>query len=279
MSLTKEQLKTRLGYLTGSDASVVCGVSPYTNRIELWQYKTGQIAQEPIAPQLEEKGTFLEPAIRKWFEHKTGKKVDILEDMIVSDSHPFMAGHVDGVIDGKYIFEAKTSIFREGWGEQGIFEIPDNYLCQVAHYCSLKDEYEGAWIAVLIGNHDLRWYFYERDYRLEKRIIELETQFWELVQSVTPPEPHSGKEVISLYGRSVSESRTNSNVEIDLKLDELREVKATLKNFTKRKEKIEDAIKVHLGQSQYLYDLAGNLVVTWKANKNGIRTFKLMEQK
>ena len=171
----------------GSDASVVCGISRYKSPIELWMEKTDQIpAQE--AGEAAYWGTLLEPFVREEFTKRTGIEVEHTNQILQSEEHPFMLANLDGTCMhpeyGPCIFEAKTaSAYKAGEWED---TIPDEYQLQIQHYMSVTG-YKGAYIAALIGGNSFKWKFVERDEELISMLIELESDFWNHVQDLTPP--------------------------------------------------------------------------------------------
>lgn len=268
MSLTAEQLEQRLNYVTGTDAATICGVSPYTNIIDLWQYKC-RLAQQPdISHNAAVKaGLYLEAAVAQWFSDETGKGLSKPLDLITHKNIPWMAGNVDRLVENEAaILEIKTSSFDKGWGEQGENLIPDYYLCQVAHYLAVTDK-EVAYVAVLIGGKDFRWYTYQRDQKLEEVLIRKEKEFWQCVQNQTPPEPRTAAEIISLYGADASNEQVIATGDIERHLDELKEIKATIKEYQEKQQKLEDAIKVYMGPKDTLLSTSGKIAATWKKTK------------
>lgn len=264
MSLTREQLDERLDYICGSDAAVICGVSPYNNKIALWQEKTRQITPRDISDKPYIKaGNFLEPAVREWFEAETGLKVTTDSRLIVHESIEYMAGHVDGWVGTDAIFEAKTAAYDYGWGEQGDNTIPDHYLCQVAHYMAVCDA-DRAYVAVLIRGTDFRYYVIERNKKLEEMLIRTQAQFWNCVKKNIAPTPSSGDEVISLHGyRSISEAMV-ADGEINELLISLKDIRVNESAIAKRRKSIEDKIKVFMGEKDTLLDQNGRVAITWK---------------
>lgn len=274
--LSKEQLLERKGYICGSDAPIVCGVSPWANKVRLWQEKIGAVEPKDISdsPYIKA-GNLLEPVVRAWFEAETGLKVDIDERLLVSKSNPFMAAHLDGRVGDDAIFEAKTTSHDAGWGQQGENVIPDHYLVQVAHYMSVADV-SRAYVAVLIRGVDFRHYVIERNLALEEKIISIEKDFWELVKSEVPPDLSTGEEVLTLFGPKSIESDVVATAEINDLIDELASVKVDEVQLQERKQAIEDKIKVYMGQNENLLNLSGKISITWKCS-NPSRRFDLKE--
>ena len=63
---------------------------------------------------------------------------------------------------------------------------PDEYFLQVQHYMAVTG-YGGCYIAALIGGNTFRWKFVPRDEELIAMLVQLEADFWQHVQSETPP--------------------------------------------------------------------------------------------
>ncbi len=199
MSLTEAQKENRLNFVTGSDAAVICGVSPFGNIIDLWRQKCRLMEQEDIShlPHVKA-GIFLEGAVAEWFEHEAQKVCEVELDFQEHKTIPWMGGNIDRRIRGENaLLECKTARFADAWGDAGDNIIPDYYLCQCAHYAAVCDV-ERVYVAVLIGGIDFRWYTYERNKILEAIIISKEKAFWECVKTETPPEPRPPSEVVSL---------------------------------------------------------------------------------
>lgn len=269
MSLTKEQLEQRLNCITGSDAAIICGVSPYSNAIDLWREKCRLVERPDISDLPAVKaGNYLEPVVRQWFSDLTCKHIETEKSMITHPTLSWMAGNIDGWIPkDKAVFEAKTAGYSNGWGEDGDNTIPDHYLLQVAHYVAVKG-CERAFIAVLIGGRDFRHYVYERNAKLEEMLIKKEKAFWECVQTKTAPEPRNADEVISLYGYTSKEESAIATPEIEESIMELTQVRDAIKKHEIQEKELSDKIKCFMAQSDTLYNTSGKIkLATWKASK------------
>lgn len=272
MSLTTEQLEARLGYITGSDAAVICGVSPWGNIIDLWRYKC-RLAQAPDISQspFVKAGNYLEPAIRKWFVDETGKEVILEPNLIVHKDIDFLAGNIDGRLTNESaILEIKTTSRPDGWGDDGENIIPFHYLCQISHYMAVCDV-DRSYVAVLIGGNDFRIYTIERNKRLEIVLIQKELEFWECVKTETPPEPRTGEEVLSLYGAETLPAPLIADGHIQELLEGLRECKRNIAVYEEKSTHLEDCIKVYMGKNDSLLDLAGMPAISWKSAKGAMR--------
>lgn len=272
MSLTEAQLKQRLNYITGSDAAIICGVSPWGNIIDLWRQKLRLAEQEDIShvPAVKA-GNYLEPVIRKWFSDETLKPVCEIKEMLIHKDIPYMAGNIDGKIIGENaILECKTTSRDDGWGADGENRIPDYYLCQVAHYAAVCDV-DRAYVAVLIRGSDFRWYAYERNQKLEELIIKKEKAFWECVKTETPPEPRTENEVISLYNQATDENPLIADNTIEHKIHQIQLVKTRIKEYEEEEAELISTIKAYMKNHNILHGSNGKIIATWNNAKGAVR--------
>ncbi len=251
----------------GSDASVVCGINRYKSPIELWLDKTNQLPTQE-AGEAAYWGTVLEPLMVSEFTKRTGIEVSRQKQLLQSKEYPFMLANLDGLCEhpdyGTVIFEAKTaSAYKAGEWEDAI---PDEYMAQIMHYMAVTG-YKGAYIAVLIGGNTFKWRFIERDEELISMLVKLEADFWEHIQSETPP-PLDGSESAS---RSLSERFPNSVPKSQIVLpDSAAELIAEydaaseqIKVVTKQKQKAENLLKEMMGENEI--GTVGDSVITWKS--------------
>jgi len=270
--LTKEQLENRINYVGGSDAPIIMGLSPYRNVVDLWHEKTGQIEPRDISDNPYVKaGNFLEPCIRTWFEHETGLKITHENEFYAHPEYDFIGGHIDGWIRSENaIFEAKTSTNDKIWGSNGINQIPDHYLIQIAYYMAITGAHK-AYIAVLIRGVDFRFYTIERNLRLEQLIIERVLAFWSCVMNGNPPTPSTASEVISLHGFRSNQESIVASSDIETCMSDLDKINLALESLNEKKQKLHDQIKVFMGMNDTLVESTGKILATWKETKPSIR--------
>ena len=251
----------------GSDASVVCGISRYKSPVELWMEKTNQM-QGHEAGEASYWGTILESIVRNEFTKRTGMEVKQLGQILQSVEHPFMLANLDGVCEhpdyGPCIFEAKTaSADKAGeWDDA----IPDEFLLQIQHYMAVTG-YKGTYIAVLIGGNTFKWRFVERDEELISMLINLEADFWEHVQNMTPP-PLDGSDASAKFlAERFPNSTPRSKIELpptaDSILAQYENACEQLEAVTERKQEAENRLKEMLGDNEV--GTANGRIVTWKS--------------
>ena len=173
----EEWLSYRRNGIGGSDAAVVCGLSPYRSKIELWADKTGRL------PDVEDNeamrvGRDLEDYVAKRFCEATGKKVRRHNAMYAHDDHSFIRANVDRDIVGENAgLECKTtSAFAKSDFENG--EIPAYYYCQCCHYMNVMD-YDRMYLAVLVMGRGFYWFTIERNEDDCRALLDAEVSFWQ----------------------------------------------------------------------------------------------------
>ena len=254
----------RLG-IGGSDASVVCGINKYKSPIELFMEKTGQLPHQE-AGEAAYWGTRLEGLVRDEFTLRTGIEVEPVNEILQSETHLFMLANLDGKClhpeYGDCIFEAKTaSAYLAGDWEDGI---PDPYMLQVQHYLAVTG-YAGAYIAVLIGGNTFKWQFILRDEEIISMLIQLEGEFWGMVQSNTPP-PLDGSDASAKF---IGEQFP---VSVSLSIDLPMEAAALIQQYdaaceqleylTDQKQEAENLLKQMLGEHEA--GIIADRIITWK---------------
>lgn len=251
----------------GSDASVVCGVSRYKSPVELWMEKTDQLhAQE--AGEAAYWGTQLEAMVRTEFTKRTGIEVEHKGVLLQSEEHPFMLANLDGICEhpdyGTCIFEAKTaSAYKAGEWDNAI---PDEYQLQVQHYMAVTG-YNAAYIAVLIGGNAFRWKLVERDEELISMLVELEMDFWNHVQTNTPPAMDGSNASAKFLSERFPDSVPKSQIALpDAAADLIKQYDIAcelLEAVTEQKQTAENKLKEMLGTCET--GTAGDRIIVWKS--------------
>ncbi len=262
-----EWLEWRKKGIGGSDASVVCGINRYRSPIELWMDKTNQLPYQE-AGEAAYWGTQLEALVKTEFTKRTGIEVNPTNQLLQSEEHPFMLANLDGECIhptcGKCIFEAKTaSAYKTGeWDDA----IPDAYVLQVQHYMAVTG-YGGAYIAVLIGGNTFRWKFIERDEEMISMLIQLEGDFWEHVQTMTPPAIDGSAAAAKFLSEQFPNSLPKSQMVLpDIASNLIQQYEAacaSINQYTVQKQEAEHLLKQMLGKNER--GTTGEHVITWKS--------------
>jgi putative phage-type endonuclease len=167
-----EWLELRRSKITGTDAAVILGLSPYKKPKKLFEQKLGIAPPDYVTPAMKE-GTALEPQAVKAFEQQTGIVTN--DAIMLHPEHEWMMGSFDGItFDGETILEVKCG--KKSYEEALEQKIPPYYMAQIQHYLACSGAKRALYWAyrpdkpgVLIE--------VERDESFIRRMIEAEKRF------------------------------------------------------------------------------------------------------
>src|SRR6056297_98079 len=252
-------IETRNKYIGGSDAAAAAGLNQWKSAYDLWVEKVNGIS-EPVDNEAVYWGTVLEDIVAKEFELRTGKKVRRVNQMIISEEHPFMAANIDRKVTGEdALLECKTTnAFNSSeWNDN----VPQAYYMQVMHYLAVTG-YSKAYIAVLIGGQQYRQFEIERDEKKIAELIEIERAFWARVENEDPPDIDRATNVIDLqYPESNGETVVIDDVDTVERYIELGE---QIKELKKERDFMQTLIKAEMKEAEV--GMAGNYIVSWKSS-------------
>ncbi len=263
-AMTHEQwVQSRRNGIGGSDAATVLGLNPYSSPYALWAVKTGMMEPEDISgKECVRLGTYLEEYVAKRFTEETGKKVRRENYILKNTDYPFAHANVDRLLVGeKAGLECKTTSelnmrrFRGG-------EYPANYYCQCMHYMAITG-YPKWYLAVLIGNREFRVFEILRDEGEISALMESERQFWELVESKTPPMADDSKATESAI--EAIHPEIGETVDLTPVCDNLRQylaLKSQVKDLEAQMQTVANAIKNFMGGASC--GESGICRVSWK---------------
>lgn len=260
----EEWLKHRRRGIGGSDAAAIAGLNPWRSPVAVWLEKTGQL-QEQEDSEVMYWGRMLEDLVAQEFMVRTGKKVRRRNAILQHPEYPFMLANVDRLVVGeKAGLECKTTSEwrRNEWEED---RIPDECLVQAQHYMAVTG-YRGWWIAALIGGNKFIYKYIERDEEIINYLIQIETEFWRMVENKTPPAVDGSKsstEVLKiLYPESEPDTEIVLPAEAEVLIEEYELAAAEEKKAKERKEEAANKLKALLGE--YETGRIGDRLVSWK---------------
>lgn len=265
----------RLG-IGGSDVAPICGLSKYNSPMSVYLDKIGELAPLEDNPKMAA-GRRLEPLIADWFAEETGLKVMKRNAILQHKKYPFMLANIDRWIAGKNAgLEIKNTseYMRDEWINE---KVPVEYMLQCNHYMAVTGA-DRWYVAVLIGGWDFQWRLIERDEELIANLIKIEDGFWhEHVLAKAPPSiSHQDTDYInSTFPQSEPESYIHL-LERDYDvIKELLQAREDVKAAQNREEEAKNKIKMLMGDAETAY-WQGEKMFTWKSNKKGVRTFKVV---
>jgi putative phage-type endonuclease len=259
----------RQGYIGGSDAAVIAGLSPWKTPYELWLEKTGEEAPPDLsANERVYWGQVLEEIVAREYARRTGRKVRRQNKLLRHREYPFIAAHIDrDVLNELRILEVKTTDIgrADEWGEEGSDEIPDHYYCQVQHYLAVTGE-AVCDVAVLIGGNRFRIYSVSRDEEFIAGLINLEREFWQHVTERRPPEPKSSDEANQMWPHG-GEGRVRAGDQEMMLARELFDVRSRIKELESKRDRLETQLKTAMADIGEELFYGKTKLATWKTQK------------
>ena len=264
-------LRERQLGIGGSDAPIVCGMSKWKTRYELYLEKTQPITRVPSMTVPQRVGLLSEPMLTQLYEEETGRSCFRPPRSIASKSHPFMRANLDAVSvdpDGNYrVVQMKTAdrSKRSEWGNPGSDEIPDAYWVQVQHemHCA---EVDVADVPVLFGNQEFAVYTVQADSNSQEQIIMLEREFWEMVESRTPPDPETEGDIAMAYPVSTNGMTVEATDDDYALVCRLRDLRYAIAEMEKEKSDCELKLKKRMRDAEVLQH-SGLKLATWKTGQ------------
>ncbi|MCL2631498.1 MAG: YqaJ viral recombinase family protein [Coriobacteriia bacterium] len=194
----------------GSDAAAAIGQTTWKSPLKLWLEKTGRETPDDLSA--DERiywGTRLEAVVISEFAlHHPEYAVWQPERAYRSTVYPWATATPDALLEGLEdatgVLEVKTAdgTFRKQY-KAG--EIPMQYRVQLLHNMAVLDASFG-WLAVLVGGNTYFEFELKRDAVIDAeiaRLMELESQFWTLVEADQSPKlvgiKDEGRALATLY--------------------------------------------------------------------------------
>ena len=274
-----EWLEHRRCGIGGSDAAAVAGLNPWKSPVEVYYEKLGEI------PPVEDNermywGRVLEDVVAREFSERTGKRVRRRNAILQHPKHDFMIANIDREIVGEKVgLECKTvsEYGRDDWKED---KVPEQYIIQCQHYMAVTG-YKGWWIAALIGGNKFVHKYIDRDDVIISALVEIESEFWDMVLSLTPPPMDGTESAGNVLKLLYPESKPNTAINLPGDAAELIEIREALKVQIKQMEislaETENKLKAMLGDNEA--GRIGDHLVTWKSIvSNRVDTKKLKEK-
>ena len=261
--LNEETLKTRRTGIGGSDAAQVLGLSRWGGAFTVWDNKVNGVDKQ-LDSEAIHWGNVLEDVVAQEFMRRTGLEVVPQDKTFRSEKYPFMIANIDRQVVGENQgLECKTaSAFKASeWSGD---ELPDEYYIQVQHYCSVMD-WEGCWIACLIGGQKFIHKFVPRNEAFIKDMRESEGDFWNnYVLTKTPPEISEADKVIIAQKSEKLLTPVEGDFDAAIRLVK---INAEIKQLEAHKKLLENTLKLRIGENAGIEGIA-----TYKKIKDSVKT-------
>lgn len=191
--------------------------------------------------------------------------------------HPFMQAHLDFRVFGESaLLECKNrglQMMKEYDLISDDVKDEDRVLpseaIQVHHYLTVTG-FQRAYLAVLIGGQRLLTFTIERDEAISQKIIAACTEFWNLVQTRTPPPPINLRDVNRMFPTHAPAKVLDADDELAAKIGELQMFKKQVKALEEHVEWAELAVKSAVKDAEEVR-WRGEKLLTWKNNRDSQR--------
>lgn len=182
---SKEWLEARRNLITATDSSIIMGLSPWKSPMQLYNDKIN--GTETPQNEAMRRGLTLEPEGRAAFESLTGHFV--YPEFRVHPELPWMAASFDGINDSGVVLEIKCP----GQADHDLAllgQIPEKYKAQLQHQMCVAQVSSAFYFSYRPGTcRDTALIRVTRDLDFIRDMLNAEKEFWDRLQSKTPPEP------------------------------------------------------------------------------------------
>ncbi len=279
--LTPEQINARKQGIGASESVILFPQIPnsYSTPYQLWMEKTGRIERQQELNDFQWWGHALEPVIAQRYELETGETLEYRSETVVHPELPYMLCHPDRYVVGKRkLVEIKgVSYDPDKWGEAGTDHIPPEYVIQVQHQLACTGYEEADLIAFFLNYRKSVIYKLRRDNDLIDAIQCAVSNFWKFnVLADEAPELTSTSDCKIKFGRNRGTFIEADNDMMQL-IYILKNINKNIEEFQEQKDKIMIPILSFIGENDGITK-DDKIVATWKADKNGKKTFRLSEK-
>lgn len=274
MSLSIEQIDERKPFITASEISAIVGVSKWSTPYDVFNRKTSSTEITPATIAMDLGSALQKPFLEVINKHHGFSFVNNDDDvLVIHKSLPYCAATPDG-IEPDRIAEVKIvgPNTAKDWSNDAD-GIPPYVLCQVQWQMACVGVDECVVIALVWGAPRLYYIKYNNDLFLKMHSLAVE--FWE--RHIITGEPPSGAPEFCIP------QKTQKIVEVDIEDYELQKVcrdyknaKTNAANAVLVKTQAEKIIKNAIGENEGLR--FGNLLFTYRADKNGKRRFSFKKE-
>ncbi len=245
-----EQRRKSIG---GSDAGTIVGLNAYKSPYALWAEKTGAIIPEDISDKEAVRlGHDLEHYVAERFMEATGKKLRRDNNFVYNTDFPFAHVQADRIVVGENAgFEAKTTSSYDVLKRLRDGNYLDTWYAQCVHGMMVTGA-ERWYLGVLCFGHGFYHFTIERDEEEIAALASAEADFWEKVQTNTPPAVDGSQATAEAIGAIYQADEAQPEVDLTPVCGSLREylaLKEQVKALESRMEAAANAVKEYMGSA------------------------------
>lgn len=272
-----EWLEVRKFGIGSSEVGTILGVNPFETPYQLWRRKRGLDAPKAENDAMMA-GHVLEPAVAQWWQEHTGNEVikSSAGDWIMRDNdRPFLQVSPDRTYWlGKSRNQSEKGILEIKTTRKVITpdELPMHWFCQLTYQLGVAGYKEGslAWLSSSNG-FDFGTCRVEFNADFYNELIEEIERFWlDCVVGGKEPEPTNVADVMLKYPKQVAGLLAQCDEPTMDIYHELRDVRDEMSALSKRKDELEDKIKMAIADAEGLA-YGDAMLATWKAPKPAMK--------
>lgn len=267
----EEWLDVRKSGIGSSEVATIVGLNPFETPLQLWRRKRGLDApqEESFAMRA---GHYLEDAVAQFWHDETGREIikrSATDWIIRSNEKPYMQVSPDRTfwLDGnrsnsnKGILECKTTQLAVD-GDN----LPKHWFCQVQYQLGVAELTQGSLAWLTQGRE-----FGYRDIAFSPDFFgwlceEVERFHTDNIIGGREPDPISAGDILLKYSRHTDGKFVETTDEVFGAYTQLKDVRRGLAELERRKEELEEKIKLAFGDAEGL-TYQGVTLATWKAPK------------
>jgi len=264
-----EWLRWRKKGIGSSDAAAVAGVSRWSGPIAVYLDKVQDISPDDETDnEAMQWGTILEDVVASEFARRTGLKVQRRNAILQHPEYAHMLANIDRLIvdpeNGWGVLEVKTTGAwnKDEWADG---KVPEEVQVQVQHQLAVTG-LEYAYVAVLIGGQQYQHARIDRDEEVISALVQIESDFWKLVENRTPPEMDGTGAASDLLAALYPTAEEGEPIELPPTAEQLiaeyQAASADEKAAKARKDAAANGLKSLLGSREQGF--CGDRVVSWK---------------
>lgn len=257
-----EWLRMRKLGLGSADAAPSQGLSKWGSPTSVWVDKvTDEVSDDETERQ--KWGRRLEGPIGLGIAEDYEIPVRRYPFMLRSKEWPWMTANLD-FISARSNVEVKMvdRFMASEWDDNSV---PMWYTIQGQHANAVTG-HEGTHFFALIGGNTARPVYIPRNDSLIENLVAAERQFWDLVESMTPPEPDGLPATTAALKRVYGDPEAGTSVEIPPEsiamIERRAAIKAQIKTLSEECDEIENRLRAWIGNAE-IGTVNGVAVVTW----------------
>ena len=278
MSLSPDQRAQRRTMVTASVAASILGVHPYQPPLAAWRWLVHGVEQSETSHM--RWGNLLEPVIRDDYAARHGLRVIVPGTLVSADDDRHgatpdgIAYRRDGVLVEGLEIKVHGSYARHGYGEPGTDDVPTHEYVQCV-WSQMVTGIERWRLVASVGGPPVE-YVIERDIDLERELAAAVNEWWDdFVVTRRPPPPDGSDgyadwiaQIRPQHGPAFPESRLYGRIA------DLRAATAAAAEATAQQRLATQRVQCLMGAATAVA-LDDGKQVTWRADRNGTRVFRV----